>query len=500
MHRRLLSWFEPRPRVSAAAESRPSGMSSPDAQLRGRLAARRRRRGQRGVALIMVLGTLTVLTVMLTEFQDETSAELGSAMSARDSVRAEYAARSAVNLTRLLIAAEPTIRTAVAPLFLLMGGAPPQIPVWEYSDAVLGAFGDSEGSSAFQGITGLNLAEGRNLGMENAGFRIQVVDEDSKINLNLAAHPGSQQRIAEQILGLFGNDPMDPMFSKLDDQGDLADRATICSALIDWADPDEKLEACDPRAAEQASTGAEDGYYQLLPKPYQRKNAGFDSLEELHLVRGITDDLYDRFFVPDPDDPSRRNVTVWGQGPINVNTANPGTLLALICSGAVDETPLCTDLQQQLTFLSVLEMVKSMTPGVPVFNTKKAFVNAVKGKGMIGAMLVPMGFQPVTLLRDNVFEDAITVESKVFSIYATGYVRAGKKETRTRIHAVIDLRNAPPPGAAMQNQLDRALQGGQAPSSGTTQDTTTTGSQSPESLEALLKPTPGGTFLYYRVD
>ncbi len=497
---RLLSWFERRPRTRGSAEPCLDGGSSTGSLLRERLAARRRRRGQRGVALIMVLGTLTVLTVMLTEFQDETSAELGSAMSARDSVRAEYAARSAVNLTRLLIAAEPTIRQSVALLFMAMGGPPPQIPVWEYSDAVLGAFGDSEGSSAFQGITGLNLAEGRNLGMENAGFRIQVVDEDSKINLNLAAHPGSQQKISEQILGLFGNDPLDPMFDKLDDQGNLADRATICAALIDWADPDEKLEACDPRAAEQQQTGAEDGYYQLLSKPYQRKNAGFDSLEELHLVRGVTDDLYDRFFVPDPDEPSRRNVTVWGQGPINVNTANPGTLLALICSGAVENTPLCTDMQQQLMFLSVLEMVKAMVPGVPVFRTKKDFVKAVKGQGMIGAMLVPMGFQPVTLLRDNVFEDAITVESKVFSIYATGYVRAGKKETRTRIHAVIDLRNAPPPGAAMQNQVDRALSGGQPPTTGTTQDNSATGTTSPDSLEALLKPTPGGTFIYYRVD
>src|SRR6478609_8553510 len=93
---------------------------APDAW--ARLRERRRRRSQRGVALIMVLGTLTILTVMLTEFQDETSAEVGSAMTARDAVRAEYAAKSAVNLTRLLIAAEPTIRKSVALFFMAMGG------------------------------------------------------------------------------------------------------------------------------------------------------------------------------------------------------------------------------------------------------------------------------------------------------------------------------------------------------------------------------------------
>ncbi len=497
----LLRKLRPGACAEAPARARGAAEAAPQSALVACLAEQRRRRNQRGVALIMVLGTLTLLTVMLTEFQDETSAELGSAMSARDSVRAEYAARSAVNLTRLLIAAEPTIRTAVAPLLMLMGNGGAQIPVWEYSDSVLGAFGDAEGGAAFQSISGVNLAEGRNLGMEGAGFSIRVVDEDSKINLNLASRPGSQQKIAEQILGLFGNDPLDPMFDRLDDQGSLADRATICAALIDWADPDEKLEACNPRAAEQQQTGTEDGYYQLLPKPYQRKNAAFDSLEELHLVRGISDDLFDRFFVPDADDPSRRNVTVWGRGPINVNTANAATLLAVICSGAVDETPLCTDPQQQMLFLMTLEMTKSMTSGVPVFGSTKGFVNAVKGKGMIGTMFSTMGLQPVTLLRDNVFEDAVAVESKVFSIYATGYVRSGKKETRSRIHAVVDLRNAPPPGAATLANTARAL--GDQSGATTTGDASGSGTSStddPNSLAALLAPSPGGTILYYRVD
>ncbi|HEY3254479.1 MAG TPA: type II secretion system protein GspK, partial [Polyangiaceae bacterium] len=60
---------------------------------RARALAKRRRR--RGMALILVLAALTVLTVMLTEIQDESSAEFGSALSARDALVAEYAAKSA---------------------------------------------------------------------------------------------------------------------------------------------------------------------------------------------------------------------------------------------------------------------------------------------------------------------------------------------------------------------------------------------------------------------
>src|ERR1700744_3404748 len=84
----------------------------------------RRRSKEAGIALIMVLGAIAVLTVMLAEFQDDTSAEVASAMADRDSVQAEYMARSAVNLSRLLIASEPTIRTAIAPLFMLMRKTP----------------------------------------------------------------------------------------------------------------------------------------------------------------------------------------------------------------------------------------------------------------------------------------------------------------------------------------------------------------------------------------
>src|SRR4051812_14278810 len=121
------------------------------------LKARRRRAlgKKRGVALIMVLGALAILTVMLTEAQDESSADFASALTTRDQLIAEYAAKSGVNLSRLLIATEPTIRAAMAPiLMLLMRGAPPQIPVWDHANRVLGAFNDASGADQFASLSG----------------------------------------------------------------------------------------------------------------------------------------------------------------------------------------------------------------------------------------------------------------------------------------------------------------------------------------------------------
>jgi len=477
-----------------------------------RTRALRSRHKQRGVALIMVLGTLTLLSVMLTEFQDSTSAELGSSVAARDQLKAEYAAISAINLTRLLIAAEPTIRTGVAPLFMIaMKQAPPQIPVWDFSDAVLGAFGDAEGGQAFANLSGTTLSDGRNLGMEGAGFRIQVVDEDSKINFNLAARADSfsQQRMAEQILALIGGAQYNEMFQARDADGNAADRLTICGALIDWVDPNIDLNVCNPRAETAVQAGSEDSYYQLLPKPYQRKNAGFDSLEEMRLVRGITDEFWNTFIQPDPDNPDSRVVTVWGSGPINVNTANPQTLLTLACHKAVPNTPLCIDPLLQAKFLASLKMAAMFTPGIPLFPNPKAFLSALAGKGMVGTMMAAMGIPPIKLLSASEVEKAVSVESKVFSIYATGYVRSGTRETRTRVQAVIDLRGAPPPGTAetlrIQGQLQQAT--GQTPA--TPPAGTTPGATGANGLPAgfaeggiasALIPKAGGSFLYYRVD
>src|SRR5512137_608507 len=91
--------------------------------------ARRRRRKERGVALILVLGAITVLTVMLTEFQDDTSADLATAVADRDALKAEYLAKSGIELSRLLLAAEPTVQQAIkmSPFGLFLGRIP-QIP------------------------------------------------------------------------------------------------------------------------------------------------------------------------------------------------------------------------------------------------------------------------------------------------------------------------------------------------------------------------------------
>jgi len=465
--------------------------------------------------MVMVVLASVVLTVFVTEVQQESSSGLASAIAARDRLRAEYHARSAINLARLLIATEPTVRRAITPILMMMGqkGNPPQIPVWEFSDQVLGIYNGNDGASSFGELAGVDPESAENVGLGTPGyFTVTIVDEDSKINANIAARGDtfSAMQIASQLMGLMVGPQYDPLFEELDADGQPSDRATVCSAIIDWADWNEDRESCilDGQAS---SAGVEDNFYQTIGLDYFRKNAAYDSLEELRLVRGIDDDFWATFVDPDPSNPKKRIMTVWGQGKINVNTANAQTIWALVCgpTGA-PEAPMCLDPLQAAGFMSAVSLVRSFTMGAPLFGSSKDFVNTMKGGGMLGPFLTMAGVQPVPAFKsEEHLRKMVTTKSKMFSIYAEGVVPSRHRETRVSIHAVIDYRNAIDPSQIDTSSItSMALgntvlsPGGRAGAAGATRDgagAADPSSLDPEGMMAALMTNPAGNIVYWRV-
>ncbi len=477
------------------------------------LAKHRKLRRRRGTALIMVLLAIVVLTVFLTEVQQETASGLASAIAARDRLKAEYHARSAINLARMLIATEPTVRRAIAPMLIMLTGGkgkPPQIPVWEFADQVLGIYNGKDGATDFGELAGVDPEAAENVGLGTDGhFALVIVDEDSKINANIAARGDtfSAMQIASQLMGLMVGPQYDPLFDGLDADGQTSDRATICGAIIDWADWNEERESC-ALSSQATAAGAEDNFYQTIGLDYFRKNAAFDSLEELRLVRGMSDDFWGTFVDPDPRNPKKRIMTVWGQGKINVNSANAQTLWALVCgpTGAPD-APLCIDPLQAASFMSAVSMVRSFTMGAPLFGSAKDFVATMKGGGMLGPFLTMAGVQPVQAFKsEDHLRKMITTKSKMFSIYAEGVVPSRHRETRVSIHAVIDFRNAMDMSKVAPGGLAAMLGGGGESSSGSAGASSRPGSGAgdlssldPAGLMAALLSNPAGNIVYWRV-
>jgi general secretion pathway protein K len=464
--------------------------------------SKKRRRRERGAALIMVLGSLVILSVMLAQSQDEMSTEFASALSDRDALKAEYAAKSAINLSRLLIASEPTVRQAAGMLLSLLGGGnskPPQIPIWEFAPQILGAFNDADGAAQFRGLTNTDISSGDSLGLEGAGFELRIVDEDSKIGLNNAGRSlFGALNVGRQLMGLIGGPQYDPLFDRRSESGEYASRLDICSAIIDWVDANQDTANCEATSQNMAS-GPEDSYYRNLPDPYTRKNAAFDSLEELRLVRGVGDDFWATFIEPDPGDPGKRPVSVWSQGKININSTNPLTLISYICSQAKPGQELCNDPtgQKPAAFLTTMSMLQSMFAGVPIFRSGNALLQALKGKGTFGPMLTSVGIQPIEFNSDAEFIKGVSIESKVFSIYAEGHVRQAKRETHVRIHAVVDFRKAP----TVQDLVNQVTAGATPapPTPPPTQSGSTTDDDS-AGIQGALVPSTAGRVVYYRIN
>ena len=98
-----------------------------------------------------------------------------------------------------------------------------------------------------------------------AGFRFGLVDESSKLNLNILPQIDT--------LMLDGGRTLLMALPAMTEE--------VADAIMDWIDSD----------TEARDYGAEDGYYTSLEPPYTAKNGPLESIEELLLVRGVTPEL-----------------------------------------------------------------------------------------------------------------------------------------------------------------------------------------------------------------
>lgn len=95
------------------------------------------------------------------------------------------------------------------------------------------------------------------------GFRVRLIDEGGKINLN---------RVNEEILRR--------VFTNLGVDGSVTD--VLVDSIMDWRDPDEL----------HRTNGAESEYYQSQSPAYSARNGPLDSVEDLLWIRGMTPALY----------------------------------------------------------------------------------------------------------------------------------------------------------------------------------------------------------------
>jgi general secretion pathway protein K len=269
---------------------------------------RRRRNRQRGVALVAVMVAIAVALVVVNEFGTSTSVDLMAAANYRDQMRAHFLARSAMNLSELVIRVQQRIDNVQQ---LRDSG----IRITDFADQVLLAFcGNPE---QVQGMIGLSSSDVKGLGVDIGTCGIvgqQITTEDDKINLNCANGPKAAQLALKTTLDALVYFPAyDPVFEEADAEGYRRDRATQVAAIIDYID-------ADGSHLQDIGTTEEYGY-ESLKDHYKPKNTYLDTLGELRLARGV-DDRFWTLFSP--------AFTVYGGCKTNISAVSNTQLIAAL--------------------------------------------------------------------------------------------------------------------------------------------------------------------------
>jgi len=407
-----------------------------------RTRASKGRKNERGVALIIAVISIAILTMVATEFVYNSRVDLQMAANQRDDSRAYYMARSGVGMARLLLSFQSQIDNIKLPpelgamLGMTGGGDAPalKIDLWKMARVdcyMLQGLVDSSGGengSPFGDDGDREPAEGeiqapggqRDFGGFTGCFDVKIESENEKINLNGLQTPGTGALI--RALTLVGDEQWQFLFEEPDSNRIEVSPVELVTHINDWLDEDEVGAALDlntglPKFIPGFSD--ENGGYSRLEPRYEAKNAEFDSLDELFMVHGMSDKFMAAF---------RDRFTVYlnkNEG-MNINTTDPMQLIAIIQSVADPRYP-DPRLQDPVFMTQVLQSINQMKSFLPIGFDTRTFLGVLQSHGI--------KIRPEVLAGGP--NSGLTDKNTVFTLKATGEAGAIKK----KITAVVNMKD-----------------------------------------------------------
>jgi len=241
-------------------------------------AVRFQKMSERGTILIVTLWILAILTLLSLGLGHRMGLELKLAGYHRDSLKALYLAKAGIRRAILELERD-TSHLYTSKYDTLYECGIKELEEEENLENIFkGKFEDGEFVVGYEGSAGRPM-----LGM---------MDEERRININMAS-----QELLEALL---------------DVNGITEGSKEIARSIRAWRG--------DVKGIDPALLLDEDRYYEALGTPYSRKGAPFETIEELLLVRGMDRAKLSKI---------KETVTIFGEGKVNLNTADEKVLRAL---------------------------------------------------------------------------------------------------------------------------------------------------------------------------
>jgi general secretion pathway protein K len=239
-------------------------------------------KNNRGMALLMTILVISLITVMTLRFNISMRSGLTRASNLQDNIALDYMAKSVFNAARAVLAVDASESTYDS----------------LHEDWANLAMASLYFSSFF----------------ENGQGGMNIIDLSGRLQVNsLIMLKENEWVVNEGQRNIWLN-----LLSAEEFELGEEEAAGIVEALIDWIDEDDEA---------LGFGGAESSYYQGLETPYTPRNGPMEFIEELLLVRGVTPELYNGI---DGTPGLATLVTPHGRdGKININTAGALVLGAL---------------------------------------------------------------------------------------------------------------------------------------------------------------------------
>ena len=291
-----------------------------------------RQRRRSGVGILLVITIIAIMSVLVSEILYTSRVRMLTAYHQAERSKAYWLAKSGINIYVLILAANkelgknnmiqqfglgdslwqmvPTINTSLMRMLFSSGNRVSDEDVESFKED--GRVSEEIAEASREG----GVFNKRNFLDFHGDFSAEISDNEGKIDLNQLAsetEPLQEGMTSQRIFSLMRGDENDQWFSERN-----IDRWEMIGNIRDWVDSD-NLRA-------YGLGGSEDSLYEQRVPSHFAKNAKFDSLLELRIVKGWEGELFEKF---------SDKFTIWSNGKFNLNSFDADMHKAMIRSAAV---------------------------------------------------------------------------------------------------------------------------------------------------------------------
>ncbi len=258
---------------------------------------------ERGAAIMLALFTVAFVIFLASEISEQSFVEYFTSANAVKKVQAHHAANACLRLNLLRIKG---YQQAIHTLGSVLPDTSLLDKIWSFPlswPPLIPGEASQIDKSTISKVVGTSLFKHQ--------FLSSIISQGGRIDINDLGSPskGLRDQTKTQLLQrlqakmLDEEDPFSRRYSQFNFE-------ELVNNIADWVDEDQ----------ESLNGGGEGAYYIDLENAFIPPNRPFKTLQELHLVSGMTDDIYEFL---------TKQITLYGIKGININQASREVLLSI---------------------------------------------------------------------------------------------------------------------------------------------------------------------------